>query len=270
MKHLSKLLILLIFFSCEDVVNVDLNDSEPRLVIEASLNVFRGEQGNNQSIRLSLTTPFFSEDARPVTTARVFVSDDQGNSWEFLQGATPGRYFTNNFEAEIGRTYTLDINYNNENYTASTTLEPVVPIDFVEQTNNGGLSGTDVEVKPNYTDPEDERNFYFFSFESQFSIFPILEVYEDEFTNGNQVFAYYSEEELEPDDTVVIKSYGITESFYNFMFILLTQTNNEVGGPFETQPATLRGNIVNTTDLENFPLGYFRASEVELITYTIE
>ena len=54
------------------------------------------------------------------------------------------------------------------------------------------------------------------------------------------------------------------------MFILLQQTSDGGGGPFETQPATVRGNCINTTNKENYPLGYFRLSEVDEFTYEIQ
>ena len=54
------------------------------------------------------------------------------------------------------------------------------------------------------------------------------------------------------------------------MFILLQQSSDQSDGPFETQPATVRGNFVNQTNEANFPLGYFRISEVSILTYTVE
>ena len=54
------------------------------------------------------------------------------------------------------------------------------------------------------------------------------------------------------------------------MFILLQQNAADGGGPFETQPATVRGNCINDTNPENFPLGYFRLSEVAELIYTVE
>ena len=75
---------------------------------------------------------------------------------------------------------------------------------------------------------------------------------------------------MQVGDTVTIKSYGINERFYNFMSLLLTQTNSDLGGPFETQPATLRGNIINQTTSSNFPLGFFRASEIDEVEYIIQ
>ena len=270
MKYIFLLSIIILLTSCEEVIDIDLETSSPKLVVDASLNWERTTLGNHQEIVLSLTTPFFSEVPNPVTNAMVQVTNSNGQVVLFEQNDIPGTYETELFSPEVNELYSLTVSYENEVFEASTKLVPVVPIDFVEQTQRGGLSGQDFEIKPNYTDPANERNFYFYSFESEFSVFPVLEVYEDEFTNGNQVFAYYSEEELKVNDTVVIKAFGITERFYDFMFILLTQTNNEVGGPFETQPATLRGNIVNKTNGGNFPLGFFRASEVETRTYTIQ
>ena len=270
MKRLVYILILLSCVSCEDVIDVDLDNSEPRLVIEASINWIEGTAGNAQDIRLSLTSPFFEETPSPVTTAEVFITSTNGMQFSFTQNDEPGLYETDSFVPQLNEAYTLTVNYNSNTYTSTAILEPVVPIDFVEQTMNGGFTGDDIEIKPNYTDPENEENFYFFSFEAPVSTFPALEVYEDEFTDGNQVFAYYSEEDLNPGDVVVIRSYGISERFYDFMFKLLSQTNSEVGGPFETQPATLRGNIVNTTSPDDFPLGYFRLSEVDEVIYTIE
>ena len=51
------------------------------------------------------------------------------------------------------------------------------------------------------------------------------------------------------------------------MFILLQQNSEEGGGPFETQPAAVRGNCINQSNPERFPLGYFRLSEVDEIMY---
>ena len=69
---------------------------------------------------------------------------------------------------------------------------------------------------------------------------------------------------------VTIRNYGISHRFYNFMFTLLQQGSEEGGGPFETQPATVRGNCINQTNQDNFPFGYFRLSEVDEVIYTIQ
>ena len=97
-----------------------------------------------------------------------------------------------------------------------------------------------------------------------------LDVYDDEFTDGNQIFAFYSNEDLKTGSKLIIQNHGISQRFYEYMTILLQQSKDDSGGPFETQPATLRGNCINETNPSNYPLGYFRASEVSGYTYTVE
>ncbi len=269
-KILLILFAIISFCSCEDVIDVDLNESEPRLVIEASINWFKGTQGNEQAIKLSLSAPFFEEDVPPANGAIVQVFDSNDNVYNFIEDGNTGIYRNNSFIPIIDDTYTLNILYEDEQYTAIETLKSVVPIEFVEQINDGGFSGEDIELKAFYTDPANIENFYFFEFISDVSVVPNLEVYEDRFTDGNQIFGFYTEEDLESGDIVTIRNYGISERFYEFMFVLLQQGSEENGGPFETQPATVRGNCVNQTNPDNFPFGYFRLSEVDELIYTVQ
>lgn len=270
MKKIIYIFCLIFCFSCEDVIDVDLNETEPRLVIEASINWFKGTSGNEQSIKLSLTAPFFDNAVPPATGAEVQIEDSNNNIYVFTEFNDSGIYNNNNFIPVIDETYTLTINYNNEIYTATETLKSVVPIDFVEQNDEGGFTGDEIELKAFYTDPADIENYYFFEFISDIPVVPTLEVYEDRFTDGNQIFGFYTEEDLEAGVEVTIRNYGVSKRFYEYMFLLLQQGSQDTGGPFETQPATVRGNCINTTNPDNFPFGYFRLSEVDQVFYTIE
>ncbi|NND51842.1 MAG: DUF4249 domain-containing protein [Flavobacteriaceae bacterium] len=271
MRHLRFLFIgLILIVSCEDPIRVDLDTEAPRLVIDASINWFKGTPGNDQSIKLSLSAPYFNSVNPPANDAIVSIFDGNNTAFTFLEDGDSGIYKNSNFTPELEQTYVLTIVYDNEIYTGTETFIPVVPFDFIEQSNTGGFSGEDIEIKAYYTDPLNEENFYFFEFISDIPIIPTLEVYEDRFTNGNQIFGYYTEEDLASGDVVTVRNYGISEQFYAFMFILLQQNSEEGGGPFETQPATVRGNCVNTTNPDNFPLGYFRLSEVDEIDYTVQ
>ncbi len=179
-------------------------------------------------------------------------------------------YRNTNCVPQINAYYTLNIAYNDEVYKATEIFKSVVTIDRIGQNNEGGFSGDEIELKAYYTDPADEKNFYFLEFISDIPAIPSLSVYDDRFNNGNEIFGFYSEEDLKAGDTVIIRNYGISERFYNYMFILLQQNNDSGGGPFETQPAVVKGNCVNETNPENFPLGYFRLSEVAEVNYTVQ
>ncbi len=264
------IVILIGLFSCEDVIEVELNEAEPRLVIEASINWLKNTTGNEQEIKLSLSAPFFDDEIPPANGATVSITDSDNTVFNFIEDTNSGIYQNSNFIPVINGTYSLNIVYEGEIYAATETLKSVVPIDFIEQNNDGGFSGEDIELKAFYTDPVDEENYYFFEFLSDLTPVPTLEVYEDRFTNGNQIFGFYSEEDITAGNVVRIRNYGASESFYAFMFLLLQQGSQESGGPFETQPSSVRGNCINETNPDNFPFGYFRLSEVDEVLYTIQ
>lgn len=259
----------LLIFSCEDVVDLDVPTSEPRLVIDASINWFKGTTGEDQTIKLTLTAPFFDAEVPPANNAQAYITDENSNVFDFIEDGETGIYKNLNFIPTLNANYSLTIIYNNETYTATDTLLPVAELEYVEQNLEGGFTGEDTELKAFFTDPADEENYYFFEYIPSIPVTPTLDTFKDEFVNGNQIFGFYVEEDLNPNDEVIIRNHGVSARFYEFMFVLLQQTS-EGGGPFEAQPATVRGNCINTTNPNNYPLGYFRLSEVSEIIYTIQ
>jgi hypothetical protein len=266
---MKKIYILIFFFgiltSCEDVVEVDLNTSEPRLVIEASINLT--ENGApNATVKLTTTAPFFDNQVPFVDDASVVIIDNNGTVYPFNYVADG--IYNSSLIPEFGINYTLKIIYKDETYTATEELHAVSPLEFVEQRNDGGFSGDEIELKAFFTDPLGIENYYFF--EGLSNRGNTIDTLFDEFFDGNTIFGFYLAEDLATGDEVVFNLYGVNEQFYNFMFVLLQQSSDQSGGPFETQPATVRGNIINETTSENFPLGYFRVSEVSSLTHIVE
>lgn len=268
MKKLKIILPILaiLLTSCEEVIDLELNTAEPKLVIEASINYFSDPEAINSSVvKLSLTAPYFDTEIPPVIDAQVLIHDNQGTVFNFSH-LENGVYFSN-FEPQPNTNYTLEIIYKNEIYTSSTKLVNTVPLEFVEQKNDGGFSGDEIELKAFFTDPAGESNFYFFEGKSQKG--SVYDALKDEFFDGNLIFGFYVVEDIQPGDEVIFNLYGINETNYNYIFTLLQQGDSP-SGPFETQPATVRGNVVNETNPDNFPLGYFRISEVATFTYTVQ
>ncbi|MFC7358598.1 DUF4249 domain-containing protein [Jejudonia soesokkakensis] len=269
---MKKLLYLIFFFgivtSCEDVIDIDLNDSEPRLVIDAGIFHFKEQDRNRVQIKLTETAPFFGEGPQFVRNARVTIIAEDGTQYPIEEAPSGGFYTMENFPLVENSNYRLEILHDNELYTATEQLELVPSLEFVEQNNEGGFTGEDIELKAFFTDPEDADNFYFFEGLSQRG--SVYDTFFDEFFNGNLIFGFYFVDDLESGDSVKFKLHGIDEQFYNFMFTLLQQSSDQSDGPFETQPATVRGNIINETNEDNFPLGYFRISEVSTLDYLVE
>lgn len=261
----------MIFFSvtltsCEEVIDVELNDAPPRLVIDATIS----KGFNDDSVArvfLSTTAPFFDNGVTMVNDAEVIITSSDGSVYN-LENTSDGLYGYNNLNPDPNQDYTLKVIYKNEVYTATEKLYSVAPLEFVEQRNDGGFTGEDIELKAFFTDPPGEKNFYYFKGMSERG--NVLDVLDDEFFDGNTIFGYYLAEDLAVGDKVHFYLHGVDEAFYNYMFVLLQQTGGQGGGPFGTQPATVRGNIVNETNSDNFPLGYFRISQVSILSYTVQ
>jgi hypothetical protein len=126
MKKLIYLAILSFFIiSCEDVINIDVPTSEPKLVIDASINWFKGTSGNQQEIKLTLSAPYFDEEIPPANGAEIIITDIHNNTFQFIEDGISGVYKNDTFIPEIEGTYNLNITYNNENYSAIETLKSV-------------------------------------------------------------------------------------------------------------------------------------------------
>ena len=95
-------------------------------------------------------------------------------------------------------------------------------------------------------------------------------MFNDEFTNGNQMFSLLIDKDLAPAQNIKFSLHGISERYHNFMNILISISGGLSNGPFSTPPATVKGNIINQSNNANYPLGYFRLSEVDVRNYTIQ
>lgn len=255
----------LLLTSCEDVIEVDLNDADPRLVIEANINIRTEDNYVNSYVKLTTTAPFFDNQIPVVENASVQIMDANGAVFPFTHDED-GVYYSD-FTPAANIDYTLQIVYEDEVYSATTNLISTVPLEYVEQRNNGGFSGDQIELKVFFTDPAGIKNFYFLTGRSERGI--ARDVLNDEFFDGNAMFGLYRADDLAVEDNVQFILHGITEEYYNYMFILLQQTGSG-GGPFETQPATVKGNIINETNSDNYPLGYFRISEISVLNYKVQ
>jgi hypothetical protein len=265
-RYLSIAIVLFFFVSCEEVVNVDLNTAAPRLVVDASIDWQKGTDGSVQKIILSTSTDFYSNIIPKVSGASVSIKNSENISYIFTEIPNTGEYQCSNFEPIIDETYTLTIIYNGATYTATETMQSVTPIDGIAQKNDGGFSGKDYELTVYYNDPI-AKNFYMAKFFPDIYKSPSYSIRGDEFSNGNQKSWSFSDEDLKQGTAIAITHYGISEKYYNYMNKIIAASGSS--GPFQTTPATVRGNIVNQTNIDNYAYGYFSLNEVDSRNYII-
>lgn len=274
MKLLKKILVVALGFfltGCDDVIdNVDLDTAAPRLVIDASIDWEKNTTGNEQKIKLSTTTGYYSDTFPTVSGATITVTNAANTIFNFIELPGTGEYRCNNFEPVIGATYTLTIILNGATYTATETLISITGIeDNIEQNNEGGMGGDEIEITYYYQDNGLEENYFLHRIITPHVAFPEFKTENDENSQGNLIPELYSHQDLTPGDIVNIKLYGISKRYYDYFNKVKLASGND-DGPFPTTPTAVRGNITNLSNGTNFPYGYFRLSEVDVKDYTIQ
>ncbi|RPE08946.1 DUF4249 domain-containing protein [Chitinophaga lutea] len=255
--------------SCTKVVEVDLETAEPKLVIDASIDWVKGTTGNEQKVKLSTTTGYYSKTFPTVSGADIVITNSENTVFSFTESPGTGEYICSGFHPVIGETYTLKVVLNGEVYTATETCIGVPDIeDSIVQNNNGGFGGDEMEIAYSYQDNGNEENHYLHRILSPASTFPDYKAQDDANSQGKLMQEYFSDEKLKTGDRINIRLYGISKRYYNYFRKLLT-ASGAGAGPFQTTPGSVRGNITNQTHSANFAYGYFRLSEVDVKDYTI-
>ena len=131
-RYLLALIVPIWMMGCEDVIDLKLDPGPPQLAVDAWLT----NEPGPQQIRLTLTAPYFLNDfAQPATGATVTVTDDLGTVFNFTDRSADGNYVwqpdSNEIMGQIGRSYSLSIDYDGSNYVANTEIKRVPDIDSI-------------------------------------------------------------------------------------------------------------------------------------------
>lgn len=249
--------------SCEDVIEVDLPTSEPRLVIDAVIEKQLTPQGNliaNEAlINLSLTTPFFDEEDNFVNDAVVRLINLENNEIFNLENIGFGNYrvFNPQFILEDNTSFRLQVEYNNEVYESEASLKPSSPFNEICQVKNDSQINDGVAVEISFNDIANQQSFYLIDLgDGNFTT-----IDDDFFIDGEEIkFTFFFDENVTLNH--LFRIHGSTKRFNTFTDALLQLSDGGSNGPFSTVPFQARGNIVNTSNSDNFPFGFFRINEV--------
>ena len=258
--------ILLLFSNCEKVVEIDVPSIEPKLIIDASFEILFDEAPvtANTVVKLKLSADYFEETIPTVSNAIVFLTNVMDNSIiNFVDANLSGNFRPlASFIPQDNIEYELTVIYKNQTYKGRATKVKSTPFQSATQGDETLFSGEETEVKVAFKDSEDAKNYYLFNFTN--NLFLALE---DRFFNGTDYnFSFfYQEDEIELPTNVMLRMSGITKDYFTYFRILQNQSATAGGGPFQSVPSSLLGNIINTTNEANFPLGYFHISETATI-----
>ncbi|MBT8254822.1 MAG: DUF4249 domain-containing protein [Flavobacteriaceae bacterium] len=275
------LCIVLLSWSCEDVIEVQTPSEAPRLIVDALIRVDTTQTTNLVRVKVSETNNFFGT-VPPADLQQITMSnlDNPGGDEQVLLEESPGSgIYSKLFPTDqlVNDRWFLQIDFEDEFYVANARFQPSVPFDSVVQGDQTLFNEDDTEIILSYTDFPDREDYYLFDFDNN-NFFAS----EDTFYRGQSFsFSYFYDDNLQTGDELEISILGINEDFYNYMNLLIDQSN-EAASPFVTPSVTVRGNIINATEIDNdsifnnlnnsnnFALGYFAIAQEFKTTITIE
>ncbi|XOV91312.1 MAG: DUF4249 domain-containing protein [Bacteroidota bacterium] len=291
------LMSLMTLFGCIQPFEVDFPENDRILVISGVLtNVDR-----EHYVNISYTNSFSDEFEEPILiNAEVFVEDQSGNIYTYVQESN-GRYISPvGFKAEIGNTYQLKVLLNEQLFASDpeVLLTPTEidnlhwdPKEVIDPDINEVVRGAQF-----FIDSKESQNKYFrYEWEGTHIIRPPYyatnEVIDGEiFTIGHVTGPCYTTNYsnslllassiglsqtrvldvpinfIAEDDSKLRHAYSLLVRQYSlsestYNYYKQLKKNNESSGSFfDAQQGSIPGNIVNVDDPESIVLGFFEVS----------
>jgi len=150
------MLVALVFCSCEKVIDLDLNEGEKKVVIDAELTDVAG----GCVVKISQTKSFDDDNSFVGLSGAEVKILQGGQVLGTLTEVSPGVYKDAVLTGAYGQSYTLNVSLNGQVYTGSSTMPHLVPFDslYVETKSFFGDDHTFATVVLH--DPVDTQNNY--------------------------------------------------------------------------------------------------------------
>ncbi len=229
MKSRIRSIVLFFIFSycsCKKVIQVNLNDAAPQIVIFGEVTDLPGpyQVSITKTVNFSATNNF-----PPVSGAKVMITDDKGLI-DSLSETAPGIYNTHTFWQGIpGNTYTLSVLSSGKTYTAISVMPQAVPLDSISFQENQNFSRKNtISVVPYFQDPPGIVNYY------QFAEFvndtPLNKTYimDDRLSDGKyfNLPLYDDSVHIYAGDLVTLYMYSIDADVYNYLNEMQMNSNS--------------------------------------------
>ena len=278
LKLILFILTIVAFTSCENVIQVKLDEGEPIITIDAFINDMRTQQ----KVRLTNTNGYFSQEAnQAITGATVQLRDlTTGTDYLFTDNAD-GNYVydinTLDTISRVGHMYELKVTHNGNVFTSTSRLNRTATVDSIASKFNeaGGFGGKEgykfaflgFDIPGDTIDYywiKSYRNGVFFGRGGDINVcvdaaygagadgFPFITPIAEGITPFDEVYKKF--------DVCRVEIHSINLETYNFLLQVQQQTTNS--GLFATNPENVRTNITNTSNTKTKVVGWFCMSSV--------
>lgn len=265
-------ILLLLAASCTEVIDIELDPSQVRLVVDGTITT---DPGPHQ-IKLTSSADYFHNELPPaISGATVWLVTNDSVIQLVEQSAANGIYETpTGFQGEKGKEYQLKIHLaealgDNTDFTA---IDKIPATDFT-------IDSIGLEYEPTW----EFWSVNLFAFEPPTKDFYKADILingrmmtdtanrsfvtDDRFINGNYsngaTMLYLRGTEVNVGDTITLILSSITENYFNFFIEL--QSESGISTPlFSGPPANI------STNIEPGGLGYFSARSVEMCSRVVK
>ncbi|MEO9967802.1 MAG: DUF4249 domain-containing protein [Reichenbachiella sp.] len=269
--HIVFSLIGLISFSCLDQINLDIGTGSSSVVVFGWVT----SEARPYEIKLNLSNGYSDQSGYPpITGAEVYVTDQMGNRFDFIEVTESGRYFSDpsTFIGVPNNTYQLTIIHEEQTYTSTQELMPALTpvedafINFIADPADFQIDPTDENffVSAFVDDDPNVDNYYRWKIyvNGELRNQPEeLVLFDDRFTNGNKFKYDAGNVVFTQSDRPSFEHMSLTKRAYDFYQNLQKQTSSSTLSP-RTQPGIIEGNMKNQDDPNDLILGFFGASEI--------
>jgi len=250
-----------ILYGCQQVVSIDLNIANPRVVVEGNIK----DQPGPYSVVLSTTGSYFDSTLAtpPISHAQVVITDNLGNR-DTLKEVISGTYQSSTLIGVSGRTYTLSVKADGKEYMATSSMPTKVFIDSLYALPRHGLDGeSGYDIYVTFKDPPELGNYYRINARSS-AVIPAdsidgrrYRLFTDKLTNGNVMTERIrAGRNVSVGDTITIELRSIDKATYDY-FHTLSDILSSDRSPTSLSPANPNSNISGDA------LGYFAAYTID-------
>jgi hypothetical protein len=286
--YISLFVISIFATSCTDVIDLELDDPTPVLVVDGYIT----NQDTTQFVKLSSIENYFSNQAPNYAVFKTSVVKllENGNEVATYSFNDVFLQFETNYKGIPGKEYQIDITLTDGTryISASEMMDTPVLIDslwseFNPNPGGPGPQSGEITIKLNTHEPAGIGDNYqwktYLNDEYQNDRHDLF-FQEDRFVDGQEVrdldvFGFSEDyyqiyKENSPNGKVFAKVEQIKISYRYFKYLLLVyQQLNQVGGPFAAPPAEIQGNVYKQGEDDVLALGYFYTAAIDAKTVEV-
>lgn len=237
---------LFLFASCEKVIEVNVRNSQPTIVIVGEINNAPGPY----TVQLSRSVQLEDTISNPPVSALVYVTE-VGGITDTFRSITPGIYVSQFLQGKVGHTYILHVVADGKEYIATSTMPSIVNFDSLTIVGQMLFKDSSFYPQVQYLDPANTPNYYRFVEHKNDTLVKSNFVRSDKFSDGklNQVLLRNGDFKVNKGDKVTVDMQCLDEGAYNYFSTL----GNANGSSNSAAPADPNSNISGGA------LGYFSA-----------